>query len=284
MNGNDANTNLVTVGQTDPVGQVAANQLIAGGRIQSVWHADQTESTNSVALAEARCNLPELTVPRLYLADRQTAGRGRHGRTWQSDDTSLTFSLLLDWTFQNDIPSRLLSMAVGVGIARAIEFDFAPIRTSLKWPNDVLIGGGKLAGILLEASVLTGHVIAGVGINVGSAPDLSQEPSSNPTRSISSVIEREVHRYRFMPSVVMAVLDTIQELRQGGEVEIVREFKSRCLLTGQMVSFVSDGNTHQGRCLGVDEAGSLRVQSNDTIRSIISGEASLLRIQPKSQR
>ncbi|WP_222436053.1 biotin--[acetyl-CoA-carboxylase] ligase [Rubripirellula reticaptiva] len=274
----------MTVGNTDPIGKIAANQMIADGRIRSVWHTDQTESTNSVALADARRLLPELTIPRLYIADRQTAGRGRHGRTWQSDETSLTFSLLLNWKFQNDTPSRLLSMAVGVGIARAIEFDYAPIRTSLKWPNDVLIGGGKVAGILLEANVLTNHVIAGVGINVGSAPDLSQQPDANPTRSISSVVHREVHRYRCMPSIVNAVLDTIDELRQGDESEIIREFRSRCLLTGQMISFASDGITHQGRCLGVDATGSLRVETNDTIRSIISGEASLLRIQPKPQR
>ena len=109
-------------------------------------------------------------LPRLYLADEQTAGRGRHGRSWHSGAGSLTFSLLTQWRLPTERPSNLLSIAVGVAIARAIEFACAPLRTRLKWPNDVYVDQGKVAGILIETNHRAAdRVVIGVGINVNDA-------------------------------------------------------------------------------------------------------------------
>jgi BirA family biotin operon repressor/biotin-[acetyl-CoA-carboxylase] ligase len=127
---------------------------------------DTADSTNSEALRRAEAGAAEGTI---VWALEQTAGRGRHGRAWHSLPGNLTMSLLLRPSVP---PARLpeLSLLAGVALADAIA-SLVPstTRLALKWPNDVLLEGGKLAGILLEAAPSGGAVI-GIGVNVAACP------------------------------------------------------------------------------------------------------------------
>ena len=146
---------LVVDGDVELDGMRAVEGLIAAGFCGSADYCKTTESTNSKALRDVRSGIIEETLlPKCYLADEQTAGRGRHGRSWQSDGGTLTLSLVMARRMSDLRQSQLLPLAVGVGIARFIDFEFAPVQAKLKWPNDVNIAGGKVAGVLLESQQL----------------------------------------------------------------------------------------------------------------------------------
>lgn len=287
-------------GETDASGVRVLGQLISNGHCQSAWYGERTESTNSVALGQWRQSVadrdhPGRWLPRLYVADHQTAGRGRHGRVWQSAGTSLAFSLSIAWAFQNDRRSRLLSIAIGVAVARMLEFDFAPVRARLKWPNDVLIDGGKVGGILLESAVGSSAVgslapgssgdgssaigvVIGVGINIAEVPRLEAVANATPPTSIGRATGRTPSRFDVLASVVPSILDTITRLDEDPD-SIVADFRRRCALDGQLISFVQSGQPRQGRCQGIDDEGALVVAMDSMTVRLASGEANLVRIQ-----
>jgi BirA family biotin operon repressor/biotin-[acetyl-CoA-carboxylase] ligase len=135
---------------------------------------DEVASTNDEALARARAGAPEGTF---IVARRQTAGRGRRGRTWQSPPGNLHLSLILR-------PAAGLAAAVPVGFAAALAARGAIVhglppgrRVELKWPNDVLINGAKAAGVLIETA--DDALVLGVGINVAHHPDGTPYPATS---------------------------------------------------------------------------------------------------------
>ena len=136
-----------------------------GGLWQQVRVVAATGSTNADLLAEAAAGAPEGTV---LVAEAQTAGKGRLGRSWASPaGAGLTFSVLLR---PDGVPPMLLGwlpLLTGVAVAAAAS-EAAAVECRLKWPNDVLAGGGKLAGILVEGQAA--GLVAGVGMNVCQRP------------------------------------------------------------------------------------------------------------------
>lgn len=274
---------IITVGDVESAGRMAVDRLIADGICRSATHHARTASTNTLALNDLRSG--EITsqhLPRLYLADDQTAGRGRHGRTWASNQGTLTFSLLIDWPLDDDCPTRLLSLAVGVGVARAIEHSFAPLRTQLKWPNDVQIDFGKVAGVLIERSHSNRRrAVIGVGMNVSRAPDLKAAGSSSTRivqpRSIAEVAGRLIDRYGMLESSASQILESIEGLREGDK-EILGQYRSRCVLTGRRVTFRDGDEVVEGDCVGVTDQGELAIDTARGRHHLRSGEASLVRI------
>lgn len=128
-------------------------------------HLAECGSTNTEALQHLR----DGGGPLLVSAARQTAGRGRLGRAWQSDDASLTFSVALPMPTELDLAG--LSLAVGCTVADTL--DPAGDRIRLKWPNDLFLDGAKLGGILIETTPLSGDhrgVVIGVGLNLQPLP------------------------------------------------------------------------------------------------------------------
>ncbi|MFQ5571689.1 MAG: biotin--[acetyl-CoA-carboxylase] ligase, partial [Rhodothermales bacterium] len=124
------------------------------------------DSTNTAALQWASDGAPEGSV---ILANVQTAGRGRQGRSWHSAaGQNLTFSVILRPSLP---PARLslITLGAGVAVAEAVEALTAPLSTTIKWPNDVLLEGTKCCGMLLESTLDetgTATVILGIGLNV----------------------------------------------------------------------------------------------------------------------
>lgn len=268
---------LNAFGDVEVAGIQAAEGLLSDDVCRSIDYHHQAASTNTLALDDLRSGKVDREAwPKLYFCDAQTSGRGRHGRTWISTSGALTFSLLLNRPDAEVI--TLLPLAVGVGIARCVEFDFAPLQTKLKWPNDVHMDGGKVAGVLLETNQ-TGiqGVVIGVGINVADAPELSSPGvASQPAQSLSRVVGRDIQRYTVLPAVVQGILQTIADL-QASRADVLDQFRQRCLLSGQKIQYQDGTMQREGLCQGVDEEGRLLVKVGDQIQRINSGEARLVR-------
>lgn len=269
----------------DAVGLAAVNELVGRGVLASVWYGDQTDSTNTTALRQVRDREPRaIDTPRLVLVDRQTAGRGRMGRTWVSDESSLTFSLVIDFRVGDDDRSRWLSLAVGLAIAKTLESLFPAHPASLKWPNDVYFGGGKVAGVLLETIASVDIMVIGVGVNVASRPDLS-DATAAPVGCIADVVGQTVERYEILDPLIARIVATLDELR-GDASALVHQYRRRCWLTGHHVSFRDSKNMpRQGVCVGVQAGGTLAVttQTGQTME-LQSGEVHRVRVEGGSRR
>lgn len=280
----------------DPVGAAAVDQMLADGDLASVHYVVTTGSTNDDAKRFVRDSAATSeTVPRLFLADQQTAGRGRHGRVWTSDPSSLTFSLLVRQPWD-----PRLSLAVGVAVAESIESVHPDVSIGLKWPNDLWIGQSKLAGILIEAvrpatasrtfaaesmsrpaDEGTGGVafqVIGVGINLGTSPPAGvgeQEawPSASPVSSTSKPhstlpvsLGSAEHRFVWLPRFIQSIQDWMRILAENPG-DVIEGFAARCVLRGHPIETLVRGTRVHGTCLGVDRAGRLRLATGDSANS-----------------
>lgn len=225
-------------------------------------------STNTALLQACRDGLDQ---PQLLVAEVQTAGRGRMGRQWQSwPGASLTFSLAWPWA---GAPLDGLSLAVGCALAQALDPAGEAIR--LKWPNDLLLGGAKLGGILIETvtqGAAAQAVVVGVGLNV-------QVPAVNPGQPATGLHALDP---RWTPSLALAAVAPalvvlLQAWPRQGWAAWAPQFAQRDALLGQDVQ----AGAVSGRAEGVDAVGQLRVRSPaGTVQLVAAGELS---VRPQAQ-
>ena len=268
------------VGCPDPSGLAAVKRLRSSLVVKSSIHYEEVDSTNTAALAEIQTSSACVnSLPRLLVADRQTAGRGRHGRRWNSDGGTLTFTLVIsnEDRGNREAMGRYCSLAVGVGISRFLEFEFSPLKTRVKWPNDIYLAGGKLAGILME---LDGrhpeYLVIGVGVNIGTTPTITDKNTTQTVSGLAQVLGRRVERYDLLDGLVESIMEAVGQIA-GEPISLVRELRQRCLLSGEIVEYQLDGMTRSGRCLGISDHGGLRIATVDGEIEITSGEATRVR-------
>ena len=232
------------------------------------------DSTNSELMRRAERGAPAGTV---IVADRQSAGRGRRGRTWLSEpESSLTFSLL--WRFSGPL-ARLsgLSLAVGVALARALE-GLGAQGVCLKWPNDVLLRDGegyaKLAGILVELSAEARGTQAVIGIGLNLAPpdgDLPQ-PAAGLSQSCHAVPERHV----ILAAILLELAGVLETVAVDGFPGLKSDWQQRHAWQDQPVQILGEATAPLvGRCLGADGDGALLLETAAGIERIFSGDVSL---------
>ncbi len=258
--------------------ELGAGARAAGYRLHS---HDSIGSTNAEALAAAAAGDPGgLWI----VARQQTAGRGRRGRPWSSPHGNLAASLLL-LPDADPAVSATLGFVAGVALSRAlaivlpkglvrIGIDGADAangsgRVALKWPNDVLADGAKLAGILLEAGRAAGGrqaVVVGIGINVVAAPEGLPYPAT-------SIAELGVSRTA--EQVFEVLSDTWVEAfnlwnEGGGVAAVLEQWRGAAAGIGSPVAVTQDGQTVRGVFETIDEAGRLIVRANDNRRIAIT--------------
>ena len=191
----------------------------------------------------------------IILADEQTAGRGRHGHSWHSEPRSgIYFSTVLE-------PAPLLTLALGLATAEAIARSTG-IACDLRWPNDVMLGGKKIAGILVE--LVNGSAIAGIGINVNHAtlpPDLAREATS-----LRLHAGRELDR----TEIVLALIPAIDTFAALDHDSILRLFThSSSYAAGRRVTVDQPGGRIEGTTAGLDPSGYLVVRKDDGTDTLI---------------
>lgn len=235
----------------------------------------EIDSTNTELMRRCRGGRCE---PVLLVAERQLAGRGRLGRSWHSPPgSSLTFTLGLplqphDWSG--------LSLAVGVSLAEALaERTGCDLR--IKWPNDLWLERGKLAGILIETAACAQgrYAVVGVGINLrepaptwrppGPQPDASAWPAVDPAW-LGSVAD--INAPQALAAVAPALLRDVLLFERQGWGAFAQAFARRDLLAGRPVR-LSDGRI--GVACGIGPSGDLRLQTDRGLQEISSGEVSV---------
>jgi BirA family biotin operon repressor/biotin-[acetyl-CoA-carboxylase] ligase len=226
-------------------------------------------STNDVALALATAGAEEGTI---VLADRQTAGRGRHGRSWFSPSgNGLYVSIVLRPGTASFDPNRTpgqLTLAAGVALAEAIE-TATGLRADIKWPNDLLVGQRKLAGILAETSERA-SVILGYGINIGSKaypPELVDRATS-----LESELGRPIDRAAVWAETLVTVAARYRDLLGGRSDSVLDAWRSRAAASlGVRVTWNTPAGPRSGVTAGIDQNGGLIVRTGDR-SEILSGE------------
>lgn len=233
-----------------------------------------TGSTNRDALDWAAEGAPEGA---LVVADHQTAGRGRWGREWLSEPgASLLFSVVLR---PPGGPPPLLSTAAGIAVCRALETE-ARVACSLKWPNDVVVEGRKIAGILVETHSAPGDAVV-VGIGINHRWDRSRLPADIQARATSLAEVTDAPPDRTM--LLAAVLEQLDRARaelttQIGGYVLIEEAAARSSVIGRVVTArLAGGATVEGRVSGLTTTGALRVETASGVVELAAAEIERLR-------
>ncbi|HEX7633678.1 MAG TPA: biotin--[acetyl-CoA-carboxylase] ligase [Noviherbaspirillum sp.] len=234
---------------------------------------DETGSTNADLLAA----LPALNAPALLIAKAQTAGRGRAGRQWLSaPGKSLTFSLA--WKFHLPVQSLIgLPLAAGVAIAQALAmFD---IQVGLKWPNDVLHEGKKLAGILIESASAgqaphaASWAVIGIGINMAINDALIAQ-IGQPVAHIPWLTELD--QDVLMAMLLNSLAEAMQQFEQEGLAAFAQRWNALHAYDGHPVVILDDGKVvHEGIAQGVDAIGRFLLGTERGPVAIMAGDVSL---------
>jgi BirA family biotin operon repressor/biotin-[acetyl-CoA-carboxylase] ligase len=230
----------------------------------------ECDSTNARLLARAETGAGSGTV---VVAENQTAGRGRQGRTWHSaPGDSLTFSLL--WRFVPRTSPAGLSLVAGLAVADALEKvgagNTAPVR--LKWPNDLLKDGRKLGGILVELVPGAPHAaVIGIGLNL-------RLPAAMPDqlRQQSASLDIDCDPNALLAAVLTELRLVLDAFAASGFAPLRSAWSARHAFENAPVRLISDfAPPREGICRGVDGDGALLFEEAGRIERILSGEVSL---------
>jgi BirA family biotin operon repressor/biotin-[acetyl-CoA-carboxylase] ligase len=259
--------------------ELSQRLITPGGLWQQIRVVEVTGSTNADLLAEAAAGAAS---GRVLVAEAQTAGRGRLGRRWVSPPgTSLAFSVLLR---PDDLPPARrpwIPLLAGVAVASALR-DYATVDAWLKWPNDVLVGGAKLAGILAEQH--RDAVVVGVGINVtvrredlpvptatsllletaaGMDPAAGMDAARLDRAELLAAVLRELERWYLAEAAA----------RDADESGLRAEYLRRCATVGRQVRVeLPGGRSLTGVAADVDVGGSLLVRTPSGLTPVSAGD------------
>ncbi len=238
--------------------------------LEALWRVPRVEawttlgSTNDRARALADAGAQAFTV---VLAEAQSAGRGRRGRAWHSPPGSGLWMSVVLRPAGGEAARRLLPLLMGLAAARAVETAAPGVRAGLKWPNDVQIGGRKVAGVLCEAAG-GDAVVAGVGMNVmGSAHAFPPE-----LRAVAVSVEEAWGAPPERAAVAGALVAEARRLVDPGvlrlEGELAREVEARDVLRGRAVR-LEDGRA--GVAAGLAPDGALLVEREGRTERVLGG-------------
>lgn len=237
----------------------------------------QTQSTNDVAMSRIQAGMSSGFV---CLAEQQTAGRGRRGREWVSPFASNLY-LSCVWEFYHGAAAlEGLSLAVGVAVARALR-SLQVSDVKLKWPNDVLVSGAKIAGILLE---MTGdptgrcQVVVGIGIN-HLMPASAGAQIDQPWVRLAELCP-SVSRNLLAARVISEVLLALEAFQLDGFESFRAEWSQLDAYKGLPVIVKTGAQDILGIADGVDETGGLRLLGTDGLLQVMKGGELSLRLQP----
>lgn len=236
---------------------------------QRVIYYPSVTSTNEAAKRKARQGAEEGTV---IIADEQTAGKGRKKRVWLSPGGNIALSVILRPDIAH-LPS--LIMLASLAVARGIE-STTGLKPQVKWPNDVLINGKKVCGILIENEVCrntVNYAVIGIGINVSLRRADFPEIELTAT-SLSDETERGVSRLSVVRNLLVEMERLYLALRAGGS--IYEEWRDSLVTLGKKISVTSGTTRYEGIAESVAENGSLRLRHADgSLTTIVAGDATL---------
>jgi BirA family transcriptional regulator, biotin operon repressor / biotin---[acetyl-CoA-carboxylase] ligase len=235
------------------------------------WHPT-VSSTNELAAEAGLAGAPEIHV---VAADVQTAGRGRLGRRWQAPPgTSLQCSWLL--RPPSGVRLGLVPLMIGVALAQTVGPHCPGADVALKWPNDVLLDGGKCAGVLVE-HIAPGIVVVGTGVNVDWR-GVERGPGLEGATSLSEAAGAPVDRWRFFAGFAGVLSRRYQQVLETPSL-LLADYRQACATLGREVRIsVVAGEAVEGRAVEVDDEGALVIARTDGVRTTVhAGDVEHLR-------
>lgn len=239
-------------------------------------HYDRVASTMPLAHDLAVNGATDGTA---LIAEEQTAGRGRRDRRWAvPHGTAILCSLICRPPLRPDdlFP---LSAVVSLGLCRAVE-QITGLRPEVKWPNDLLLDGCKLAGILTVARLAGGaldHAVVGFGLNVNLRPEQLPIASENTpgATSLAIALGRPVDRLALLAAVLTAIDDAYDLLHAGARDAVHAGWRARLVGLGEVVRVQTDGGLVEGRFVDVEENGALVLATASGSRRLLVGDVIL---------
>jgi len=234
-----------------------------------ILYFDETDSTNSEA--KRKSHYPDKTV---FIADVQTSGRGRRGRQWISGGgRGVWMSILLKPGKATDkIPQ--ITLAAGLAVCRALK-KFG-IASGIKWPNDIVVNGKKICGILAEMCNGEGNevcVIVGIGINV------NFESFPEEIKNVATSVFLETNKKNSRCEIIAAVLEEFwkiyAEFLAGNSEKNIAEYKKECASLGKMVRVILPDDEFEAYASDINEKGEIVVEKDGEKIALNSGEVSV---------
>mgnify|MGYP001811759967 FL=1 len=237
-----------------------------------VFH--ELDSTSNWLRERARAGAPSGSV---CLAEMQYGGRGRHGRPWVSPFAANLYLSMLWRTGAGPESLGGLSLVAGIGLLRALH-GIGIHQAGLKWPNDVLVDGAKLAGILIDVTGEVGGdatVVLGIGVNVDMPPAAARDIDRRWTDLCSLAGSGAVSRNRLAAALLDALFPALDNFESDGLGAFMDEWREHDVLHGQAIDLLLPDRTVSGRACGIDAGGGLLLDTAAGRKRFAAGEASL---------
>jgi len=238
-----------------------------------IYTFDTIDSTNNCARALAGCWADEGTV---IIAEQQTAGRGRLGRSWLANpNENLTFSIILRPKMAPEA-INLLPLSVSVAVALAVE-QVTGLRLECKWPNDLLVNNKKVAGILLEGSFSKNTIdwiVIGIGINVNQTvfpTDLTPKATS-----LKLATNKDIDRTVLFRSVLESLERYYRSGNDSGFQSILPDWIARTTMIDKTISVMENGTVVSGTVKGLSRDGGLILRTEHSDRTFFAGDVTIL--------
>ena len=234
-------------------------------------HYFRVGSTNVAAMKAAADGEPEGAV---FVAEQQTAGRGRGGHTWESAQSVGIYASVVLRPVLPPADALLLSLIAGIAVAEAVE-QATGLHPDLRWPNDVLLNGRKFCGILTEMNAeptRVRYVVVGMGINVNHASFAGDLEAVATSLRIES--GREWSRVELVAALLKSLDSGYRKLTGGGataRADILRHFEERSSFARSRLVFVEEDGGYEGVTEGLDDRGFLQVRTGSGLRTVFSG-------------
>lgn len=243
-----------------------------GKRLAQLEFLQEVDSTNRVALQALRDGAPN----GLYAAEYQSQGRGRRGRDWVSPyGANLCFSLA--WRFSSGVAAlEGLSLSVGLALRDALA-RLGADSVRLKWPNDLLVEGRKLGGILIEImgdAAGECEVVIGIGLNVA-LPETGTESISQPAIDLTEILGERPSRNALLAVIVEELFANLDRFEQQGFAAMREQWQQANAHRDTPVRLIAGSQEVRGICRGVDASGALLLESEGRIESYHGGEISV---------
>ena len=234
---------------------------------QVIEYYTQLDSTNEESWELIDEGVKPGTV---IITDRQLSGKGRNGTKWQSNaDRSLTFSVVIQPNNLSGSMSGVFPLLSGVAIVCALRD--ININAGLKWPNDIIINGKKLGGVLCESRIQSKRinwVVLGIGINVNEAVDDFKNDISKSATSLYIEVGEFIQRERLLAAILNHLEILLNELGEdSGSFDINKYWTPYCIHNNKNITFQEGGQIRQGRFTNIAKNGECVIEMNGTTQS-----------------
>ncbi len=241
---------------------------------KAIHYFKETESTNIIA-REIASSVEEGTV---VIAESQTGGRGRLGRKWLSPEGGIWLSIILKPRIQPLYAPRITLLA-GVAVAKTIRS--IGLQARIKWPNDVLINGKKVCGILTEIGAemdMVDYCVVGIGIDANVDTESFPEEFRESSTSLKKELGHEINRVEFVQRLLEEFEILYLKFQNEGFPSILEEWRNMSATIGEWVKITTQTRTVYGEAIGVDNEGALILETSDgQLEKIVAGNCEHLR-------